>query len=97
MPEWFGHLHKRRSTMTKSLILGAAMALALGVGTAMAQEANEVQNLFDGSPKVFNEFVHGDFATRQSPAISPTAGRGAFSVQTHQLSLAPDGSDGSGH
>src|SRR6516164_4457248 len=41
MPEWFGHLHKRRSTMTKSLILGAAMALALGAGTAMAQEANE--------------------------------------------------------
>jgi hypothetical protein len=84
--------------MTKSLILGAVMALALGTGAAMAQEGGgDTQNLFDGSPRVFNEFAHGDFATRQTPPISTAGGRGAYSVQTHQLSPAPDGSDGGGH
>jgi hypothetical protein len=97
MPERFGHLHKRSGKMTKSLILGAVMALALGGGAAMAQDGNDAQNLFNGSPKVFNEFAHGDFATRPSPEIGAALGRGAYSVQTHQLSPAPDGSDGGGH
>jgi hypothetical protein len=83
--------------MTKSLILGAVMALALGTGAAMAQEGSDAQNLFDGSPRIFNQFAHGDFATRPSAAVSTAIGRGAYSVQSHQLSPAPDGSDGGGH
>jgi hypothetical protein len=93
MPEWFGHLHKRRSTMTKSLILATVMALTLGTGAAMAQDA---QNLFNGSPGLFNEFTHGDFATRQGSLVGG-AGQGTYSVQSHQVSPAPDGSDGGGH
>ena len=81
--------------MTKSLILGALMALSLGAGTAMAQEGN-AQNLFNGSPALFNELAHGDFATRPGSQVGGAA-QGTYSVQTHSLSPAPDGSDGGGH
>jgi hypothetical protein len=81
--------------MTKSLILAAVMALPLGTGVAMAQEGN-AQNLFNGSPSLFNQFAHGDFATRPGSQFS-APGRGTYSVQSHRLSPAPDGSDGGGN
>jgi hypothetical protein len=92
MPEWFGHLHDRRSAMTKSLTLAAVMAVTLSAGAAMAQEST-AQNLFNGSPSVFNEFSHGDFATRPGTLVGG-AGQGSYAVQSHQLTPAPDGSDG---
>ena len=82
--------------MTKSLILGAAMALALGTGAAMAQEGN-AQNLFSGSPSLFNDFARGAYATGPGAAQVGGQARGTYSVQSHQLSPAPDGSDGGGH
>jgi hypothetical protein len=81
--------------MTKSLILSAVMAVSLGTGVAMAQEGN-AQNLFNGSPNLFNEYARGSFATRPGTQFSGP-GRATYSVQTHQLSPAPDGSDGGGH
>ena len=97
MPEWFGQLHKWRSTMTKSLILGAAMALALSTGAAMAQEGNDAQNLFNGSPTLFNEYAHGDFATRPGAVQLGGGTHGTYSVQSRQFSPAPDGNDGGGN
>ena len=81
--------------MSKSLILGAVMALALGTGAAMAQEGN-AQNLFNGSPSLFNEFARGAYATAPGAQLGGQA-RGTYAVQSHQLSPAPDGSDGGGH
>jgi hypothetical protein len=94
-PKWFGHLQKRRSTMTKSLILSAVMAISLGSGAAMAQEGG-AQNLFNGSPRVFNEFARGDFATRLG-TLGGGAAQGTYAVRSHQLTPAPDGSDGGGN
>ena len=81
--------------MTKSLILAAAMALTLGAGAAMAQEG-DAQNLFNGSPQVFNQFSHGALSTSTGWQVGGT-GRGVYSVQTQKLVPAPDGSDGGGH
>jgi hypothetical protein len=71
------------------------MALTLGTGAAMAQEGN-AQNLFNGSPSLFNEFTQGDFATRPGSLVGG-AGQGSYSVRSHQLTPAPDGSDGGGN
>jgi hypothetical protein len=81
--------------MTKSLILSAVMALSLGTGAAMAQEG-DAQALFNGSPRVFNQFAHGAFATGQG-WLPGGAAQGSYSVQSHQFTPAPDGSDGGGH
>jgi hypothetical protein len=81
--------------MTKSLILSAVMALSLGAGAAMGQEG-DAQALFNGSPRVFNQFSHGDYATSTGWQVGGK-GQGTYSVQTQTLSPAPDGSDGGGH
>jgi len=81
--------------MKKSLILATVMALSLGTGVAMAQEG-DAQNLYNGSPRVFNEYTHGDFATRLGTQFGGV-GRGTYSVQSRQLTPAPDGSDGGGN
>jgi hypothetical protein len=81
--------------MTKSLILATVMARILGTGAAMAQEGN-AQNLFNGSSSLFNEFTHGDFATRPGSLVGG-AGQGTYAVRSHLLTPAPDGSNGGGN
>ena len=81
--------------MTKSLILATVMALTLGTGAAMAQEG-DAQNLYDGSPKVFNEIARGALATHNNWQVGAGA-QGTFAVQHQKLVPAPDGSDGGGN
>ena len=86
----------------KTLMLAAVAALSIGTGAAMAQEG-DAQNLFNGSPRIFNEFAHGTyFSTGTGSQFAGAAQvRTSRSVtmfgQSRVLSPAPDGSDGGGH
>ena len=71
--------------MTKSLILATVIALGLGSGAAMAQEA-DAQNLFSGLPH-----VNGKDSAFVAP-IAPV--QGSYAVRSQNLTPAPDGSDG---
>jgi hypothetical protein len=90
---------------TKTLMLAAIAALSIGTGAAMAQEG-DAQNLFNGSPRVFNEFAQGKFASGPSSfaanfAAAQPGAQNSRSVtmfgQSGSLIPAPNGSDGGAH
>jgi hypothetical protein len=71
--------------MKKSVMLAAFAALSLATGTAMAQEVDAQFLPKNAVPR----------AVHQNNAGAPMSPN--YSVQTRQLTPAPDGSDGGGN
>ena len=80
---------------TKTLVLVTIAALSIGTGAAIAQEG-DAQNLFNGSPRVFNEFAHGTyFANSTVPQVGGQTSRSVTMFgQSRALNPAPSGGDG---
>jgi len=90
----------------KTLMLATVAALSIGTGAAMAQKG-DAQNLYNGSPRVFNDIASGTYFTTGPGAYAANSATPRLGAQTsrtapmfgqlHVLPWAPDRSAGGGH